>query len=420
MIDIQLLKSLMLDNQREVEKREVKPRNIKYGDFDCFVLVGIRRAGKSYMLYQKMQERLKSGKGWDSMLYINFEDERLDSFESGDFNLILEAHEEMYGVRPALFLDEIQNIKGWEKFARRLADSKYEVWITGSNANMLSQEIQTTLGARYMSIDVYPYSFKEFLSVSGIPYDELSLLTTERRAAVKRAFDDYLHNGGFPESILKIAKRDYVQGVYQKILLGDIAARNKIVNIFGLRMMIKKFAESVKQPMSFNRLSNLISATGFKLSITSAINYTENASDAWLITPISNVVAKMAEKESYKKYYFADNGLLNLFILNQDTSLLENMIAINLIRRYGREDAVFYCKKNEEVDFYVPEDQIAIQSCYSLKDADTYKRELTALNKICSLLPCKVRYIITFDEERTETDNYGEIKIIPAWKWLLE
>ena len=117
------------------------------------------------MIYQRIQQLLTEGVGWDSMLYINFEDERLDGLQVSELNLIIEAHLEMYGKRPILFLDEIQNIEGWEKFARRLADEKYKVYITGSNAKMLSSDIQTTLGGRYITINVYPYSFPEFLEV---------------------------------------------------------------------------------------------------------------------------------------------------------------------------------------------------------------------------------------------------------------
>ena len=129
-MDKLLLERIMLDNQKEVEAQQVIARNISFEGFDRYVLVGIRRAGKSYLLYQQMQKLLSEGHGWDEMLYLNFEDERLEGFSTQDFNLILEVHFEMYNKRPMLFLDEIQNIPSWEKFARRLADSKYKVFIT--------------------------------------------------------------------------------------------------------------------------------------------------------------------------------------------------------------------------------------------------------------------------------------------------
>lgn len=420
-MDKQILKAVMLDNQREVQRYEVFKRNISFENFGNYVLVGIRRAGKSFLLYQRIQQLLKEGIGWDSMLYINFEDERLDGLQVTDLNLIIEAHLEMYGKKPILFLDEIQNIENWEKFARRLADSKYTVYITGSNAKMLSSDIQTTLGGRYITINVYPYSFKEFLEVHHTAFDELSLLGTETKAAVINRFIDYFHNGGFPEGALLAAKRNYLTSVYQKIYLGDIAARNGISNTFGLKIMIKKLAESIKQPVSFNRIANIVSTTGSKLSTTSAIKYIEYAESAWLLQRISNIAAKLAEKESNGKYYFTDNGILNLFLIDGNTSLLENLIATNLIRQFGKEDAVFFYNKDIEVDFYIPEKQWAIQVSYSIKDTETKEREVKALVKLSKVLPCEHLFIITFDEETIlQTDGDITIEVVPAWKWLLK
>ena len=155
MINIDILKQVILDNQHDVERQVVIPRSIALNEEMNYVLVGVRRAGKSFMLYQRMQQNLQQGIGWDKMLYINFEDERLINMEVSDLNLLLETFARIYGNdRPILFLDELQNILGWEKFARRLADSKFRVYITGSNARMLSSEIATTLGGRYIMKEV--------------------------------------------------------------------------------------------------------------------------------------------------------------------------------------------------------------------------------------------------------------------------
>ena len=159
-MDKYILKTVIADNEAEVPKYKVIPRDFTFEEFGNYVFTGIRRAGKSYLLYQRIQTLLTQGTGWDEILYINFEDERLAGMMAKDLNLLLEVHLEMYGKKPVLFLDEIQNISGWEKFARRMADTKHRVYITGSNARMLSQDIQTTLGGRYIPVDVYPYSFK--------------------------------------------------------------------------------------------------------------------------------------------------------------------------------------------------------------------------------------------------------------------
>ena len=163
MIAKDVLKQVLASNQKDVERYEMVSRALPADDFPCHVLMGVRRAGKSYMMFQKIHEMLADGHGWNEMLYLNFEDDRLTTFDVSDFNLILEAHAEMYGTQPMLFLDEVQVIDGWEKFARRLADTKYSVWITGSNAKMLSSEVMTTLGGRYLSTEVYPYAFNEYL-----------------------------------------------------------------------------------------------------------------------------------------------------------------------------------------------------------------------------------------------------------------
>ena len=410
----------MLDNQKEVEEQEVIPREFSLDGFDRYVIVGIRRAGKSYLLYQRIQQLLKEGHKWDEMLYLNFEDERLEGFSIQDFNMILEAHMEMYGKRPMLFLDEVQNIAGWEKFARRLADAKYKVIITGSNAKMLSSNIQTTLGGRYIPISVYPYSFKEFLEVSHVAYDRLSILSTEGKAKVVNRMNDYIHNGGFPEGALMKVKRDYLTSVYQKIYLGDIAARNNVTNVFGLKVMIKKIAESVKQPISFSRIANIISTTGTKLSTTSAVKYMGYLEEAWLINKVTNIASKLADKEGNAKYYFTDNGILNLFLIDAETSLLENLVAIYLTRKYGREDAVFFYNKGIEVDFYIPNDETAIQVSYSLMDDETRMREVKALKALQKVLPCKQLLIITYDEEDNWDLADSNITVIPVWKWALD
>ncbi|MBQ9676645.1 MAG: ATP-binding protein [Prevotella sp.] len=422
-MDKQLLKQILRENQQEVERYEVFPRQFKFDDFPCRVLVGVRRAGKSYMLYHHIQQLLAEGRKWDEMLYLNFEDERLENFGTDDFNRLLECHQEMYGKRPMLFLDEIQNIGWWYKFARRVADSKYTIFITGSNAKMLSGEINTTLGGRFLIAEVYPYSFREFLDVHQVPTGELDLLATEGRASLVRHFDEYLRYGGLPAAALMPAKRDYLSSVYQKIYMGDIIARNKISNVAGIRVLVRKMAESVSRPISYNRINNLLSSVGGKLSLATTIKYVEYCEEAWLLLRLRNYASALADKESNCKYYFIDTGILGLFLIDKDAMLLENLVALHLFRTYGHDidnDRVYFYNDGYEVDFYIPEDELAIQVCYSLRDEDTRKRETEALEKLPKRVPCKRRLILTYDEEGTTTDKHGTIEMIPCWKWLME
>lgn len=421
-MDKQLLKQILRDNQQEVERYVVEPRDLKFEGFPCHVLVGVRRAGKSYMLYHVIQQLLAQGHKWDEILYLNFEDERLENFDTDDFNRLLECHQEMYGKRPMLFLDEIQNIDSWHKFARRMADSQYTIFITGSNAKMLSGEINTTLGGRFLIAEVYPYSFKEFLTVHQVPTGELDLLSTEGRARVIRCFDEYLHYGGLPAAALLPAKRNYLSSVYQKIYMGDIIARNKITNVSGIRVLVRKMAESVCRPISYNRINNLLSSVGGKLSLATTIKYVEYCEDAWLLLRLRNYASALADKESNCKYYFIDTGILGLFLIDKDAMLLENIVALQLFRIYGHDpenERVFFYHHSFEVDFYVPDAELAIQVSYSPRDEETRKRETEALHKLPRHLPCSRRIILTYDEEETITDQHGIIEVAPVWKWLL-
>ena len=410
-----------MENRKEIESQQVVHRNIEKEDFANYVLIGVRRAGKSFMLYQQIQDNLKKGITWDSMLYINFEDERLIGMTAQELNLILEVHGMMSAQRPILFLDEIQNIEGWDKFARRLADNKYRVYITGSNAKMLSSDVATTLGGRYITKHSLPYSFSEYLSANNIPYDDMNIATTSGRADVQRYFAEYFRFGGFPEGAQLASKRDYLNSVYQKIYIGDIATRNKIDNLFSLRILFRKMAESVKQPTSFTRLSNIIASTGAKLGKATIINYIEYSKDAFLIYSIKNIADNLTNRETNPKYYFVDNGIISILALDIDTSLLENMVAMELIRRYGIDERVFFYNRNIEVDFYIPDAALAIQVSYNPHKTDeTWKRESTALIKLTKVLDCQRLLILSYDTEETVEVNGKTIEVMPVWKWLIQ
>ena len=421
MIEKETIKEILLENRKEIESQQVVHRNIEMEDFANYVLIGVRRAGKSFMFYQQIQDNLKKGITWDFMLYINFEDERLIGMTAQELNLILEVHGMMSAQRPILFLDEIQNIEGWDKFARRLADNKYRVYITGSNAKMLSSDVATTLGGRYIIKHILPYSFSEYLSANNIPYDEMSIATTSGRADVQRYFAEYFHFGGFPEGAQLASKRDYLNSVYQKIYIGDIATRNKIDNLFSLRILFRKMAESVKQPTSFTRLANIVASTGAKLSKPTLINYMEYSKDAFLIYPIKNIADNLTNRETNPKYYFVDNGIISILALDIDTSLLETMVAMELIRRYGIDERVFFYNRNIEVDFYIPDAALAIQVSYNPHKTDeTWQRESTALVKLTKVLDCQRLLILSYDTEETVEVNGKTIEVMPVWKWLIQ
>lgn len=423
-MDKQILKRIILENQQEIVKRSLFERALSIADNMNYAFIGVRRAGKSYAIYQRIQHLMTIGHRAEEFLYLNFEDNRLENFVNEDFDRLLDAYAEMYDYKPMLFLDEVQIIAGWEKFARRMADNKYTIYLTGSNAKMLSSEFMTTLGGRFLEKDIYPFSFKEVMDYLEFPFDELALLSPLGRANMIKNYNDYLLWGGLPEIVGQQNKRDYISSTYQKIYLGDIASRNNISNTVALRLMIKKLAESVRQPISYTRLANIVSTIGGKITVPTIAGYVGYCEEAWLILRLRNIAVALSEKESICKYYFVDNGVLNLFLIGGETALLENLVAGQLFRMYGHDsnnDTVWYYNSNGyEVDFYIPEKKWAIQVCYSLQDTDTRKREITALSKLPKVLECERRTIFTFDEEQTIEDELGSIEIIPTWKWLLE
>lgn len=414
-----IIKNCLRDKRDEIENAIIVHRPFEFEDNGNYVLVGIRHVGKSYLLFQRVKELLASGIGWDEILFVDFDDERLAEVETADLNLFIETHFETYGKKPYVFLDEIQNIPGWDKFARRLANEKYHVYITGSNAKMLSSDVATTLGGRFFITEVFPYSFREYLCATRVELSDGWVHSTQNRSQVVRAFNEYFRYGGLPEISTFRNKRAMLSSLYQKLYLGDICTRHNIQNTRVLNIMIKKIAESVKQPISYTRLKNVVTSAGYKTSVPTTIDYVSYATDAWLLLPIENHLSKLADKESNKKYYFIDNGLLNLFIVNPETSLLENLVAVQLCRLYGR-DNVFYFSNNKEIDFVVEDQQLAIQVAYSIQDREIYKREMAPLIDFGRNHPGWRLLIVTYDESSQIQDGDVSIDIIPAWQWLLE
>ena len=411
-----LIKYLISYYQDFVSKITFEERQYVLEPNANYVFVGLRRAGKSYLMYQQIHHLLEQGHSLDEILYFNFEDDRIDTLELADLDLIKLSYEEMYDSRPIFFLDEIQNIKGWEKFARRLADTGFRVYITGSNAKMLSSEIATTLGGRYLIKEIYPFSFREYLGFKRIDLNNKNAIYKYRNDIIK-SYEEYFRDGGLPETLMMSDKRSWISSLFNKIFFGDLVARHQVRNDFALRIMIRKLAESVKQPCSYNRIANIASTVGKKISVDTVIDYMAYLQESWLILPYENIATKLIDKESNRKYYFIDNGILNLFLIDPVTSLLENQVAIRLRQVYG--DRVYFYNQNVEVDFVVYDEGLAFQVSYSLGDPDTEKREVDALIKLNRVLPMRQLTIITKEEERDIEVGDVTIHVVPAWKWLL-
>ncbi len=415
-----ILKQVIYDQIEVIQNAEIMPRDYSFEKNVNYVLVGLRRSGKSTLLYKIAKELVAEGCDWSQIIYVNFEDDRLLGFTKDDFSDVVETAYELNDSKDIyFFFDEIQIIDGWEHFVRRMADQKKHVYITGSNAKMLSSEMASVLGGRYIPKMIMPFSLSETLDYKKIKHDEASLLTTSKAAKIRKACQEYISTGGFPEAQLLNNKREYIKSVYEKVLLGDIIEREQVKNKMALRLMVKKIAETVMHEISFNTLAGNVKATGIKTSTDTMIEYISYAENAYLIFRTRNYVSKFAEKESTPRFYFYDNGLLSLFLIDKPSALMENAVGGYLKRKY--EDEVYYFKSRQtgiDVDFYIPEEGLAVQVAYALGDAE--ERETRSLFSLAEKTEGVKRLVIVTNEEEKTIEKDGHvIEVVPIHKFLL-
>ncbi|MBQ2331170.1 MAG: ATP-binding protein, partial [Bacteroidales bacterium] len=314
------------------------------------------------------------------------------------------------------------NIAGWEKFVRRLAEAKYRIMVTGSNAKMLSKEIASTLGGSFVIREVFPFSWKEYLSYHGIFPGNNWEFEPETRLAVRTHFEDYFYNGGFAETFPIVGKREWLTSLLQKILMGDIISRYKIRNDRQLRLLVRKVADNVMQPTAISRFEHIIKSSGEKISLPTVKDYLEYLEECYLIYSIPNYASADSEQETLRKRYFTDNGLLNLYLYKGETKLLENLVALQLRKEYWdpEEPKLFFYKRgNVDLDFYVPQENLAVQASYDLTIQETKDREVKALVDFSKVFKLDRAIIVTYDEEETIEKDGLNIEVIPIWKWLL-
>jgi len=408
-----IFKKIITEYQELLPELKVFNRNINIDPSANYVFVGARRAGKSYFMYQIAQQLVAGGTPLESLLFVNFEDERLMEMHVQHFDALLEAYKEMYTHKPVCFFDEIQNISGWDKFVRRLSDQGYRVYVTGSNANMLSNEIATVLGGRFLVKEIYTLNFTEFLRFHGITLQN-NYEYKEQRFEIKNLFEQYFYFGAFPETIKFVHKKEYLSNIYQKVFHGDIVTRYTIKNDFALKLLIKKIAESTTDETSFNRLKHIIKSVGTDVGTATLIDYFGYLEESYLVFNIPNYNAKLVERESKKKFYFNDNGILSLFLMNPEAQLTETLVFNYLRRQNGKN--VYYYRTGYEIDFYIPNREL-IQVAYSLSKLETREREIRALNKASEELQINKKTILCYSCEEETLQN--DISIIPLWHWCL-
>lgn len=416
-MDKKVIKEIILWQQQFIKGVKLQEREISIDPAGNYVFVGIRRAGKTYMLYQHIQQLLREGHDISEILFVNFEDERISDIRKDELHTIIDAYRELFAHEPIIFLDEIQNVEGWQHFARRLADEGRRVFITGSNAHMLSREIASALGGRFLIQEVWPFSFREYLQFKGLRLGEHWELSPAK-ADVVRLFGDYFLYGGLAESFSYADKRLWLTSLFHKVLYSDIIIRKGIRNERSMSLLIRKLADSVMQPTAVKRLQNILQGDGTQITRATITAYLTYLREAFLCFSVPNFTDSIPQREIMQKHYFYDNGILNLFLINPEAKLLENLVAISLLRKHG--DNLFYYNRNVEVDFYIPAEQTGIQVSYDITDLETRERETSALVKLNAFKPLRQALIITYNDEQTITAKDLEIKVIPVWKWLLE
>ncbi len=376
------------------------------------VLTGIRRCGKSTVLNEIRFGSLEND------YYMNFDDDRLLHFRVGDFQMLYELFVELFGEQNTFYFDEIQNIEGWERFVRRLHDYKKKIYISGSNATMLSSELGTRLTGRYVSHELFPFSFVEYLNFKNISFEKEKLFSTIGKAEIKKHFFEYLEKGGFPE-YLKNGNKDYLKFLFESILYRDVLVRHKLVNEKEMRELVFYLASNIAKLVSYNNLAKLIGVQNAS-TVKKYIQYLE---DPYLIFQVSKYDHSV-KKQIFnpKKIYFIDNALASLlgFRFSEDKGrFLENLVFVELKRR-GFE--LFYHKETKECDFLLKEKNkivSAIQVSISLNDQATRKREIAGLLEAMKVNGLRSSLILTEDEEEQITIGIITIEVLPVWKWLL-
>lgn len=380
------------------------------------VISGIRRSGKSTLLNQIISNCYEKG-----VYYLNFEDERLVDFAVTDFNNLYETFLELYGERKVFFFDEIQNVPKWEIFVRRMQDKGCKFFITGSNASLLSKELGTKLTGRCVSIELYPFSFVEFLSFKDYKLQKNALSYTAERAAIKKHFAEYLKHGGMPE-YLKYKDPTLLKRVYEDILYRDIVARYDIKQVKVLRELGLYLLSNIGGLFSYNNLKKVL-GVGSMNTIKSYADFLENSFLIFLINRFSYSLKQ--QFVANKKIYCIDNGLAEsvAFQFSKNKGkFLENLVFLELKRRYPE---IYYYKtaNNLEVDFLVKsgrKDIALIQVADNLDSEKTKQRETGALTRAMDELKLKSALILTEDSEEEIKLNGKAIIVQPIYKWLLE
>jgi len=418
MVNINDLRKIVVKQKEELEKANVTlKRDILndilkwFSDNRVIILTGIRRCGKSTILKQIMKSKT-------DYCYVNFEDERFLDFSAQDFEILNEVLIEIYGNSNIYFFDEIQNIDKFEAFVRRLQDEGKKVILTGSNASLLSREFGTRLTGRYKPFEVFPFSFSEFLKFRGIHVEKEGVYLVQKRVEIKKAFNEYLSLGGFPEYI-KTMDKDYIKNVFDNILYKDIITRYSIKKQKIIKELVSILATNISSTFTYNSIKNSLGLAN-SITVKEYISYLENS---YLFFELSKFHFSLKKSlSSPKKIYLVDSAFNQITGFNfspNNGRNLENVVFVELKRR---KKEVYYFSEKNECDFIIKDGSNiceAIQVCYNL-DKNNKEREINWLIEAMNKFNLREGLIITFDQEEEVKIDNKKITFKPVWKWLLE
>ena len=425
--------SQLIDDFHERKLPELVTRNKEFSEVPgkADVVIGMRRSGKTWFCYQKIKDLIASGIKKKEILYLNFEDDRLLEFNVKNFQEIIDVYFGKYpehrDIRCYFFFDEIQRIDQWEVFIRRLLDTEnLQVFITGSSSKLLGSEIATSLRGRSLPIEIFPFSFEEFLKFHGLFSGSPKTFGANTASLLRKAVKEYLEVGGFPE-VQKLEPNlriEVLQGYIDSVLLRDIVERYKISNILVLKHLVHHIMNSSGGQFSVNKFFNTLKSISIKCTKNSLYEYLDHLTDAFLFyrVPIHSRSEKL-RLINPAKIYTIDTGLLNAMTFRNSYNcgqLLETMVFMQL-RRGNYDIEYLHTKDGYEVDFFtrhrISGETQLIQVCWEMSDKKTFERELRGLESAMNEFSLSAGTIVTWDDE---TIIGKQVKVTPIWKWLLE
>lgn len=414
---VELIKALLLEQHQGFLERDPGIPRTSLGDLEqasgsphVVVVSGLRRAGKSTLLIQ-----LARLLGKEQYYYVNFEDDRFLGFRADDANDLYARLLELFGERQIFILDEVQNVPGWERFVRRFMDQGFKFYLTGSNASLLSRELGTRLTGRYIPVELFPFSFSEYLRFRELDVPDLHRLTTKDRAFLQRNLDQYLKSGGIPDA-LKYPDLPVLRTLYDDILYRDIATRYRIQEVRALRELALFLMSNPARPVAFNRLKRRLSLG----SVNTVKNYVEYLENSWLLfTTRLYDYSVRRQQLAPKKIYPIDTGLATRvgFTFSPDIGRRMETAAFLALRRQTSEIYYYTTPSGYEVDFYLPGRRQLIQVAQNMIQPETRTRELRALRDAMEALDIDEGLILT-ENEGDPVEQEGrriEIRSIAAW-----